>query len=108
MRITIVNNNIAGATIIVPDEDFANARYSDWVRGEIVDGWVRDAGLGVFAPRRPYASWTLAEDGQSWEPPVERPEGNVIWNEETQAWDPAPEDLEGTPEPEPEVDHGNA
>ena len=43
---------------------------------------VRDA---FYAPQ-PYESWTLNEDTCLWECPVERPEGEYWWKEDTTEW----------------------
>ena len=43
---------------------------------------VRDA---FYAPQ-PFESWTLDEDTCLWECPVERPEGEYWWKEDTQEW----------------------
>ena len=43
---------------------------------------VRDA---FYAPQ-PFESWTLNEDTCLWECPVERPEGEYWWKEDTQEW----------------------
>ena len=43
---------------------------------------VRDA---FYAPQ-PFESWTLNEDSCLWECPVEKPEGEYWWKEDTQEW----------------------
>ena len=43
---------------------------------------VRDA---FYAPQ-PFESWTLNEDTCLWECPVEKPEGEYWWKEDTQEW----------------------
>ena len=43
---------------------------------------VRDA---FYAPQ-PYESWTLNEDTCLWEAPVEKPEGDYWWKEDTAEW----------------------
>jgi hypothetical protein len=43
---------------------------------------VRDA---FYAPQ-PFESWTLNEESCIWECPVERPEGQYWWKEDTQEW----------------------
>jgi len=43
---------------------------------------VRDA----FYSPQPYESWTLNEESCLWECPVERPEGEYWWKEDTQEW----------------------
>ena len=43
---------------------------------------VRDA---FYAPQ-PFESWTLNEDSCLWECPVEKPEGEYWWKEDTTEW----------------------
>jgi len=49
--------------------------------GDIYDP-VRDA---FYAPQ-PFESWTLNEETCLWECPVEKPEGEYFWKEDTQEW----------------------
>lgn len=49
-------------------------------------GWTYHSDKENFSPPQPYPSWTL-DDNCNWQPPVARPEGLYIWNEETQSWD---------------------
>ena len=79
------------------------AKSKLWCEYELDGTWIRTyenmegknfAGVGsVYHPDRenfstpqPYPSWTL-DDQCNWQPPVTRPEGSYIWNEETQSWD---------------------
>ena len=39
-----------------------------------------------FSQPQPYPSWTL-DDTCTWQPPITKPKGSYIWNEETQSWD---------------------
>lgn len=42
--------------------------------------WRADLGNGgAFVPPRPYASWTLDDDGV-WQPPIPKPTAPGIWN----------------------------
>jgi hypothetical protein len=49
-------------------------------------GWTYHPDRDNFSSPQPYPSWTL--DGEChWQPPVARPEGSYIWNEETRSWE---------------------
>jgi hypothetical protein len=50
-------------------------------------GYSFDATNDCFWPPQPYPSWTKNTETLEWEAPVERPEGDYEWNEETQQWD---------------------
>ena len=51
-------------------------------------GYTYDKVRDAFIPPQPHASWTLDEDTCLWEPPVEYPKDDKLynWNEETQKW----------------------
>jgi len=49
-------------------------------------GFTYDSAADVFVIPKPYPSWQLDEN-HDWQPPITRPDGEVIWNEETQNWD---------------------
>ena len=49
-------------------------------------GYTYDGSNDVFIEPQPYASWTL-DSNYDWQPPIEKPTGLHIWNEETQSWD---------------------
>jgi hypothetical protein len=68
-----------------PSEDQTKALRKNYAEiGGLYDK-IRDA----FYQKQPYPSWTLNEDTCLWEPPVEYPGGEELynWNEETQQWD---------------------
>jgi len=50
-------------------------------------GFKYDEGRDAFIAPKPYESWILNEETCIWESPVEKPEGNYVWNESTQQWD---------------------
>lgn len=39
-----------------------------------------------FVENIPYPSWTLNENTLKYDPPVEKPDGNFHWNEESGSW----------------------
>ena len=49
-------------------------------------GYTYDQENDVFVAPKPYPSWTLDENFD-WQPPVEKPEGDYVWNEEEGAWE---------------------
>lgn len=50
-------------------------------------GFKYDQTMDSFIPPKPYKSWALNENTCRWEPPIPKPEGDYIWNEETTSWD---------------------
>ena len=51
-------------------------------------GYTYDSQRDAFIPPKPYNSWTLNEDTCLWQPPVERPvDDNMYeWDEESLSW----------------------
>jgi len=51
-------------------------------------GGLFDVSEDAFYLPQPYPSWTLNKTSYLWEPPVERPKDDKVynWNEETQKW----------------------
>ena len=49
--------------------------------------WTYDEARDAFIPPKKHPSWILNETTCRYEPPVEAPEGNYVWNEDTQTWD---------------------
>ena len=49
-------------------------------------GYTYDPVRDAFYAQQPFESWTLNEDTCLWECPVERPEGEYFWKEDTQEW----------------------
>ena len=51
-------------------------------------GYIYDAQRDAFIPPKPYNSWTLNEDTCLWQPPVERPvDDNMYdWDEDSLSW----------------------
>lgn len=41
--------------------------------------------LNRFVYEQPFPSWTL-DSNLDWQPPVAKPEGDYVWNEEVLAW----------------------
>lgn len=48
-------------------------------------GYTYDAIADVFIAPQPYPSWVL-DASHDWQPPVPKPDGWYIWDEESQAW----------------------
>lgn len=62
--------------------------YNNNIRGTYAGiGYYYNEEEDIFVMPQPYPSWI--RDGFTWEPPVERPTGDVPyrWNEETLSWD---------------------
>lgn len=51
-----------------------------------IPGGTYNADADAFILPQPFASWTLNESTFTWEAPIERPEGDFYWDEETQIW----------------------
>jgi len=51
-------------------------------------GYVYDTQRDAFIPPKPYNSWTLNEDTCLWQPPVERPVNDNMyeWDEDSLSW----------------------
>ena len=49
-------------------------------------GYIYDPVTDAFYAPQPYESWTLNEESCLWECPVERPEGEYWWKEDTTEW----------------------
>jgi hypothetical protein len=49
-------------------------------------GYTYDEARDAFIPPKPFESWGLNEDTCLWEAPVERPEGDWVWDEQAGAW----------------------
>ena len=49
-------------------------------------GFVYNDSLDAFIPPQPFPSWTLNTQSCLWEPPVPRPDGYCVWDEETTSW----------------------
>ena len=49
-------------------------------------GYIYDPVRDAFYAPQPFESWTLNEESCLWECPVEKPEGEYWWKEDTQEW----------------------
>jgi len=52
-------------------------------------GHTYDRDKDAFIAPQPYPSWILNETSCLWEAPVDRPEGDWLWNDSDQSWDSA-------------------
>lgn len=50
-------------------------------------GFTYDESRDAFIPPKKHPSWIFNETTCRYEPPVEAPEGNYVWNEDTGSWD---------------------
>tara|TARA_R100001126_G_C4755309_1_gene115028 strand:+ start:215 stop:556 length:342 start_codon:yes stop_codon:yes gene_type:complete len=46
-----------------------------------------DESRDAFIGPQPYPSWILNEDTCRYDPPIEKPDGNYVWNELHRKWD---------------------
>ena len=49
-------------------------------------GYIYDSQRDAFYPAQPFNSWVLDETTCLWKSPIDKPDGNYIWNEETLSW----------------------
>jgi hypothetical protein len=49
-------------------------------------GYTYDSQRDAFYSPKPFNSWLLDETFCTWKAPVDKPEGNYTWNEETLSW----------------------
>ena len=70
-------------------DSYVDSSPGDWVvttNGNI--GYNYDSTKKVFTAPKAYASWTLDEDKNEWQPPTAYPDDDkrYEWNEDTTAW----------------------
>ena len=101
----IDSNNIVLRVIVVADEHEANG--AEWCHNLLGGTWIQTsynnkirkqyAGIGYsydsirdeFVSLQPFASWSL-DSNNNWQAPVQKPEGNFSWDEESLSWLPVP------------------
>lgn len=49
-------------------------------------GYTYDSTRDAFIAPNPYASWILDEESCTWKAPIEKPDGNYIWDENELKW----------------------
>lgn len=99
----IDENNVV-VRVLVGDNDSPDEGYQ-WLIDNLGGTWIQTsynrnirknyAGIGytydqsrdAFIAPQPFASWSLNEETCQWEPPVPRPDGDFVWDEETQSWE---------------------
>ena len=102
----IDSNNIVTQVIVGRNEDEVVDGISDWeahyasvmgqrcvrtsynnnIRKQYAGiGFTYDEAADVFVAPKPFPSWLL-DSNHDWQAPVEKPEGDYNWDEETLAW----------------------
>lgn len=83
-RFAKIENNVV-INVIIADPEFINTQEGTYIESN-------SAGIGytlinneLVAPR-PFPSWTLDQNNE-WQPPVEKPAGHYIWNEQDLSWE---------------------
>ena len=84
--------------VIVAEKNFINTGYVgdefNWIQTSYNGNFRKQfAGIGftydkvndVFIEPQPHPSWTL-DSNHDWQPPPPRPNGNVLWDEDTLSW----------------------
>lgn len=60
--------------------------YNNKIRKQFAGiGYTYNPDADVFVAPQPYPSWSL-DDNFDWQPPVTKPDGFYIWNEEKLEW----------------------
>ena len=91
----VIENGIVKNAIVVDDIVIAQAllpgatlvQITEQTGSAFIDGAYNN---GVFISPKPYASWVLDEETNTWEAPVEPPQldggSYLVWNEDTLEW----------------------
>ena len=79
--------------VIVAEASFFDTFVDDnpgiWIESSsAATGYTYDASRNAFLPAKLYASWTLDESANDWQPPTAYPDDSKVyrWNEGTTAW----------------------
>jgi len=79
--------------VIVAEASFFDTFVDDspgiWIESSSAAmGYTYDAARSAFVPPKPYASWTLDESANDWQPPTAYPDDSKVyrWNENTTNW----------------------
>jgi len=96
----IDNNNVVTRVLVFndnyTDSDCTNLLGGDWVQTSYNNnirknfagiGYTYDSNLDAFISPKPYNSWLLDTETCRWESPIDKPEGDYIWNEENLNWE---------------------
>ena len=96
-KVVVVSNNVA--TSEQAGIDFLNNLYktNDVWKQTSYNGNFRKNYAGInftydesrdaFIGPQPYPSWILNEDTCRYDPPIEKPDGNYVWNELHRKWE---------------------
>tara|TARA_R100001086_G_scaffold211720_1_gene127728 strand:- start:4659 stop:4997 length:339 start_codon:yes stop_codon:yes gene_type:complete len=97
LQVVVVSNDVA--TNEQAGVDFLNNLYgtkdiwkqtsynSNFRKNFAGVNFIYDESRDAFIEPQPYPSWTLNEDTCRYDPPIEKPEGNYVWNELHRKWD---------------------
>ena len=96
----IDNNNIVLRVLVFNDtyteSDCAALLGGNWIQTSYNNnirknfagiGYTYDSNLDAFIAPKPFNSWVLSNETRIWESPIEKPEGNYAWNEESLSWE---------------------
>ena len=97
-NVIVVNNNellVDGVENEQKGKDFCHnllggewvqTSYNNTIRKQYASiGFIYNADADVFITPQPFFSWTL-DSNYNWQPPIPKPEGDYMWDEETLAW----------------------
>jgi hypothetical protein len=98
-------NNVVQRVVVTDNNDPTGDEGYQWLVNRLGGTWVQtsynsnfrkqfagigfsyDPGADVFISPKPFDSWVLDENFD-WQPPVEKPEGDYVWDEPTVSWQP--------------------
>lgn len=88
----VLSGDVVVNTIIADSKEIAeNLTNAVCIEAEAAGiGFIYDEELGLVLPPKPFESWILNEEQTDWVAPVEKPEGDFVWDEETLDWVEAP------------------
>ena len=96
----IDNNNIVTRVLVFNDTytdsdctallggNWIQTSYNNNIRKNYAGiGYTYDSNLDAFIAPKPFNSWILDTETCKWEAPIEKPEGDYIWNEIDLSWE---------------------
>lgn len=104
----IDNTNTVTRVLVVPDDQehrgqqfladdlglggtWVQTSYNHNIRKQFAGiGYTYNPTADLFISPSPYPSWVL-DDQFDWQPPIPKPDGNYVWDEDSQAWVEVPD-----------------
>jgi hypothetical protein len=104
----IDNTNTVTRVLVVPDDQehrgqqfladdlglggtWVQTSYNHNIRKQFAGiGYTYNPTADLFISPSPYPSWVI-DDQFDWQPPIPKPDGNYVWDEDSQAWVEVPD-----------------